>query len=217
MRPHTTEGRKRFIGVLSAEKEKRRRGRSAVKKADPWPIHPLRLPHQTPENDMTRRLLLLTILAVTVAPVRAGERVDLHVTPWVAFAPADLRVRAMVAIDKDNRSLEIIAESESFYRSSEVDLAGEFAPRTTTFEFRSLPGGEYNVRAIVKGVNGRALAVTQQTVRVVSNLRSQERRAFATPFRPSVSAAYRLLLTRVAARATTASGSGVKSSPGLMN
>jgi len=120
-----------------------------------------------------KRLLLLTVLAATVAPMRAGERVGLHVTPWVAFAPADLRVRAMVAANKDNRSLEIIAESDSFYRSSEVDLAGEDAPRTTMFEFSSLPGGDYSVRAIVKGVNGRALAVTQQTIRVVSSQRQE--------------------------------------------
>ena len=120
---------------------------------------------------MTRRLLLLTILAATVTPVRAGERVGLHVTPWVALAPADLRVRATVEANKDNRSIEIIAESDSFYRSSEVDLEGEFAPRTTLIQFRSLPGGEYNVRAIVKGVNGHPLAVTQQIVRVVSSLR----------------------------------------------
>ena len=121
---------------------------------------------------MKTRLLILTILAAAVAPVGAGERVDLHVTPWVSFAPADLRVRAMVDANSDNRFLEIIAESDTFYRSSEVELAGQSAPRTTVVEFRSLPGGEYNVRAVVKGVNGRPLAVTQQAVRVVpANLR----------------------------------------------
>ena len=118
---------------------------------------------------MKTRLLILTILAATVVPVGAGERVDLHVTPWVSFAPADLRVRAMVETNKDNRSLEIIAESDEFYRSSEVDLAGDQAPRTTMIEFRNLPGGEYNIRAVVKGSGGRALATVQQTIRVVPN------------------------------------------------
>ena len=116
---------------------------------------------------MWMRLLLLTMLAAMVVPVDAGERVGLHVTPWIAFAPADLRVRAMVDVNKDNRFLEIIAESEGFYRSSEIELAGDLAPRTTTIEFRSLPGGEYDVKAIVKGVNGKVLATTLQSIRVV--------------------------------------------------
>ncbi len=119
---------------------------------------------------MKSRVLLLLILATAVAPLGAGERVNLHVTPWVAFAPATLRLRAQVDTNKDNRSVEIIAESDDFYRSSEVELAGDQAPRTTTIEFRSMPGGEYNVRAIVKGTHGKTLAMTQQTVRVVPSL-----------------------------------------------
>ena len=118
---------------------------------------------------MALRILALTVALGVVMPASANDRLALRVTPWVSFAPADLRVRATVDQHDDNRAIEIIAESPDFYRSSEVELPGHLAPRTTMIEFRSLPSGEYNVRAIVKGRNGRALAVTQQTIKVVES------------------------------------------------
>jgi hypothetical protein len=116
---------------------------------------------------MRIRILAMTAALGAVMPASANDRVALKVTPWVSFAPADLYVRATVDQHQDNRAIQIIAESDDFYRSSEVELPGQRAPRTTMIEFRSLPSGEYNVRAIVKGTNGRAIAMTQQTIKVV--------------------------------------------------
>jgi hypothetical protein len=118
---------------------------------------------------MKTRICALTILLAAVAPVGAGQRVSLRVTPWVSFAPADLRVRAIVDQNPDNRTIEVIAESDEFYRASEIELAGELAPRTTMVEFRNLPSGEYAVRAIVKGTGGKTLGITEQTIRVVES------------------------------------------------
>jgi hypothetical protein len=92
----------------------------------------------------------------------------MRVSPSVAFAPANLVVRTTVEANKENRAIEIIAESEDFYRSSEVPLDGDRAPRTTMFEFRSLPSGEYHVRAVLKGAAGRELASTSSQMNVVS-------------------------------------------------
>jgi hypothetical protein len=116
---------------------------------------------------MSIRILALTAIIGAVMPASANDRVSLRVTPWVAFAPADLRVRATIDQHHDNRAVQIIAESDDFYRSSEVELAGQRAPRTTMIEFRSLPSGEYHVRALVKGSSGKAIAMTQQTVSIV--------------------------------------------------
>ena len=69
----------------------------------------------------------------------------------------------------ENRSIEIIAESEEFYRSSEVPLDGDRAPRTSLLEFRGLPAGAYQVRAILKGVSGKELAWTNAHLNIVGD------------------------------------------------
>src|SRR5947209_5379483 len=98
---------------------------------------------------------LLLLLTATAMPARAGERITLRVSPAVAFAPANLVVRATVEADAENRAIAIVAESRDFYRSSEIQLEGEKAARTSTFEFRSLPPGTYEVRATLFGADGQ--------------------------------------------------------------
>ena len=117
---------------------------------------------------MNVKVVVLILLVGFTLPTFAGERVSLRVTPAVSFAPANLIVRATVESNKDNRAIEIIAESEDFYRSSEMSLDGDHAPRVTLMQFKSLPGGEYRVRAILKGVSGHELASTDTRVNVVT-------------------------------------------------
>src|SRR5262249_20185377 len=98
---------------------------------------------------MTRRSMLIGVLLVSSAPFHTGakEKLTLRVSPAVAFAPANLVVRTTIEADPDNRAVQIRAESDDFYRSSEMQLNGDSAPRTTMFEFRSLPPGTYEVTA----------------------------------------------------------------------
>ena len=121
------------------------------------------------------RTLLGLMLMLTALPIAAREanRLDIHVTPAVAMAPANLRVRATIEANRSNRAIEIIAESDDFYRSSEIPLDGDRAPRTTQLEFRGLPGGIYAVRAVLKGANGGVLALARQEINVVGS--AQER------------------------------------------
>jgi hypothetical protein len=116
---------------------------------------------------MKIRILGLTLFALSVTPLVAGERVGVHVSPSVAFAPADLRVRASVPADEDNRAIEIVAESQNFYSSSEIQLDGDSAPTTTVVEFRSVPVGLYSVRVIVKGSGGKEIATAATAVNIV--------------------------------------------------
>ena len=102
-------------------------------------------------------------------PLGAGERITMKVFPAVAFAPANLIVRAMIVADADNRAVEIIAESEDFYRSSRIQLEGDRAARTNTFEFRSLPPGTYEVRANLFGSNGEHRATIRQQINVIAS------------------------------------------------
>jgi hypothetical protein len=116
---------------------------------------------------MSVRLFLVGVLTLAAGPLGAGERLSMRVSPAFSFAPAYLTVRAMVEANKDNRAIEIVAESIDFYRSSEIQLDGDRAPRTTMFEFRALPGGVYQVRAVLKGSRGQHLAVVYTSVNVI--------------------------------------------------
>src|SRR4051812_9043406 len=116
---------------------------------------------------MYAKLLLPTVLLAFVVPAHAQERVSVRVSPTVAIAPASLFVSATVAVNAENRSLEIIAESADFYRSSEVGLDGNHAPRVTQFLFKSLPRGTYEVSAVLRGASGRQIASTHATVDIV--------------------------------------------------
>ena len=119
---------------------------------------------------MKVRAALLGMLMMTATlPLGAGEKMTLKVSPAVAFAPANLIVRAMIIADADNRAVEIVAESPDFYRSSMIQLEGDKAARTNQFEFRSLPPGTYEVRANLVGTNGESRAMIRQHINVIAS------------------------------------------------
>src|SRR5436190_23545603 len=118
---------------------------------------------------MTRAMLFGVLLLTVTLPARAGERMTLRVTPAVAFAPANLIVRTMIEADARNRAVEVVAESNDYYRSSEMQLDGDQAPRTTTFEFRSLPPGNYEVKAIVLDGSGQTRASAASQVNIIAS------------------------------------------------
>jgi hypothetical protein len=109
------------------------------------------------------------IIAGSSTTTDAGAPLALRVSPAVAFAPANLNVRATVEADKDNRSIEIIAESSEFYRASAIELDGDRAPRTNTFEFRSLPPGTYSVQATLFTGSGNERARVRQEINVIAS------------------------------------------------
>ena len=114
----------------------------------------------------TQRAGDLTFLSAT----RWCQPVSMRASPSIAFAPADLMVQARVEAAADNRALEVIADSGHFYRSSEIHLDGEHAPRTILVEFRSLPAGHYDIRAVLKGQDGHALATVDSSITVVEGV-----------------------------------------------
>src|SRR5262245_55624923 len=123
---------------------------------------PLALRHR-----MNVRCFAAIALACATGSLGASDRLAMRVSPSVSFAPANLIVQATVQADSANRAIEIIAESDQFYRSSEMPLDGDRAPRTTRFEFKSLPGGLYEVRAVLRGAGGHELASVESQVKVV--------------------------------------------------
>ena len=119
---------------------------------------------------MKARIVLLGILMATATmPLGAGEAITIRVSPAVAFAPANLIVRATIEADAENRAVIVTADSADFYRASEIQLDGNQAARTNTFEFRSLPPGRYEVRATLIGSGGRPRGAVRQQVNVISS------------------------------------------------
>ena len=89
--------------------------------------------------------------------------------PAIAFAPANLIVRTTIEADAGNRAIAIVADSQDFYRSSQIQLDGDHPPRTNTFEFRSLPSGTYQVKAMLIGIGNESRATLRQRVSVIAN------------------------------------------------
>ena len=114
-------------------------------------------------------LMLVTIAALTAIPASGSEPLRLAVSPIQSFAPSNLNIRARVVPNAENRALTIVAESEDFYRSSEIPLEGDHAPATITFEFRGVPSGEYVVFGVLTDSAGHRRAIAEQEVRVISS------------------------------------------------
>ena len=126
-------------------------------------------------NNMSARWLRIAFIGttallatITIVKIAAAAPLTMTVAPYLAFAPADLRVRVDVPRSSQNRTLVIVAESDEFYRSSEMPLEGEDAPRVIEVQFRSLPNGQYSVLGETRDQNGRTLAAVHQEVRVLS-------------------------------------------------
>ena len=97
-----------------------------------------------------------------------GQPLSLKVSPAMAAAPAFIRVRAVVEANDDNRSLEIVAQSPQFFRSSTIDLDGRSAPPLTVIEYPNLPPGFYEVSAVLIGTTGKR-AAAMRFVKVVQS------------------------------------------------
>ncbi len=112
---------------------------------------------------------LVCALVGMASPLGASEPLSLKVTPSVAIAPATVRVLARIEPDTQNRMVEIVAESDDFYRSSQIQLEGDRARRTSLIELRSLPAGAYDVRVTLKGPGDATRAIIRQRVQIVGD------------------------------------------------
>jgi hypothetical protein len=108
------------------------------------------------------------LLIAWASPLGAGEPLAIKVSPAIALAPATLFVRATIESHAGNRAIEVVADSGDFYRSSLVELEGEYAPRMTVFELRNLPRGHYTLTTRLIGVSGQTRSLLRHTVNVTA-------------------------------------------------
>ena len=120
-----------------------------------------------------RVAILLCGFFLSVTPLGGGQSLKMSVSPEQSFAPANLFVRLGIEPDAANRIVEVVAESEEFYRSSQVALEGENGPKTVMLQFRNVPGGSYEVRGVVTDDRGREVAVAHQSVNVLPSGRDR--------------------------------------------
>jgi len=70
------------------------------------------------------------------------------------MAGSGVRILVRVPADAENRRLRVTIDSESFSRTSEIDLEGLRAAEAHWFDLPALPAGDYLVEAVVYGSTG---------------------------------------------------------------
>ena len=118
---------------------------------------------------MNTRYVVVGMMLTATMVTGAKEPVSIRVSPEISFAPANVVIRTSVEPATENRSIEVIAETGEFYRSSTIQLEGDRAPKTTMLEFRALPPGNYDVSASVIGSGGQRRAVAHMQVKVLGS------------------------------------------------
>jgi hypothetical protein len=112
----------------------------------------------------TSRLIAVcsfTCVLAAAGSLDGGDAMRMQVSPSVARAPALLTVSVTVASASENRLLQVVAESPTFYRSSEIQVNGERATALNVFEFRNLPTGLYQITGVLVGAHGQRATVSK--------------------------------------------------------
>jgi hypothetical protein len=103
----------------------------------------------------------LCVFGLVPNVLNGGEALQMKVSPAVQRAPAMLTVRIMVESSAENRLLQVVAESDTFYRSSEVEIDGANSSPLRVFQFRGLPTGRYEVTGVLVGTQGRRAVISR--------------------------------------------------------
>jgi hypothetical protein len=116
---------------------------------------------------MRLQIFAAALLLSSSVSLDANDPLSMTVSPAQSFAPTNLTIRVRVEPDDINRALEVVAESGEYYRSSSIQLDGLEAPRTISFEFRNVPGGNYDVHGSLITSAGKQRAAIHQHVIVI--------------------------------------------------
>ena len=116
------------------------------------------------------RFWIAALLLTVAFPADAGEWITMAVSPRQSIGPTNLTVRVRLQPSAENRALEIVADSGGFYRSSQIQLAGERAERMVVVEFRGVPSGDYQISGVLLNSLGRTRAIDRQQAFVLPGL-----------------------------------------------
>jgi hypothetical protein len=148
----------------------RYRRRHDVRRDRPDPSDEARETRASERRGKTSRTLGLLVGLLVLTPPLLGAGASLAVqAPTVMLAPGHLVVQTVVEPDSANRAIQVVAESPDSYRSSEVQLEGDAAPRKNTFEFKDLPSGIYQIHATLLGAGGQQRALVVRRLEVIAH------------------------------------------------
>ena len=113
--------------------------------------------------------------AAALAPARAAvaqadkpaDELTLRLTPRFVSAPGYLRSLIRVAPHDANRVLRVEIDSESYYRSSDIQLEGASAPMSHFVDWKEVPAGKYSLIVSVIGPSGDPRLVRRQDFQVL--------------------------------------------------
>ena len=114
------------------------------------------------------QLRLAVLVALTLGTLgsatggAAENRLRIDVVPRFSSAPGAFRVRAIVAPAEENRSLEVVADSSNYYRSSTIAMDGANAAAVTEMFLRNLPSGTYQVTVTLTDADGNRTSDSRQ-------------------------------------------------------
>ena len=94
-------------------------------------------------------VIILALGSLTASRSPAKELVEITVRGHYFAAPATVPITVAVEPGASNRLLVVEADSDDYFRSSAVELDGENEKRLHRVEFKSLPEGQYVLRARV--------------------------------------------------------------------
>jgi len=88
----------------------------------------------------------------------------LSVTPQISFAPATLRVKVQVPPEPANRLLVVTLDGEDYFRSTDIQLDGADAPKTSWWDIPHVPQGDYDLSARVYDSSAHLVSSTHREV-----------------------------------------------------
>jgi hypothetical protein len=104
-----------------------------------------------------------------IAAAGIAEVVELRLRSRYLAAPATFRITVVVEPDAANRRLQVEADGDHLFRSSELALEGATEKRLHEFEFRALPEGRYTLRVTVYSTDA-VRGTASEKVEVVASL-----------------------------------------------
>jgi hypothetical protein len=110
------------------------------------------------------RLLLLMVFVVAASVGAADQKVAMHVSPIVGFAPSDVLIDTTIEHREGVRRLEVMIDSDGYFRASTIELDGERAARVISVRFRQVPAGEYEVRVELLSSDGQPIGFAAQWI-----------------------------------------------------
>lgn len=92
----------------------------------------------------------------------------ISVTPAQSFAPALLHVKVKIVVAEENRTLTWMIIGDNFAQSSQLQLNGDASGPTLFLpDYKNVPGGDYEISAVVTDTIGNVLQRGRTQVHVV--------------------------------------------------